>query len=38
MGYQGWATAVGIKHRIPARLNEPLGRCLLVAASSPMRQ
>ena len=30
MGYQGWVTAVGIKHRIPGRLNEPLGNRVCV--------
>src|ERR1700733_13485829 len=30
MGYQGWVTAVGIKHRIPGRLNEALGNRVCV--------
>ena len=30
MGYQGWVTAVGIQHRISARLNEPLGNRVFV--------
>jgi hypothetical protein len=30
MGYRGWVTAVGIKHRIPARLSQPLGNRVFI--------
>ena len=30
MGFEGWVTAVGIRHNVKARLDKPLGRRVFV--------